>query len=68
MLCTVVGSAKFSNYRDFLDVCRKSDLIIAADGGAIHLKNTGIDPNFLVGDMDSIDIIYIPKCKTKIIK
>lgn len=68
MLCTVVGSAKFSNYRDFLDVCRKSDSIIAADGGAIHLKNIGIDPNFLVGDMDSIDISYIPNCNTKIIK
>ena len=68
MLCTVVGSAKFSNYRDFLDVCRKSDLIIAADGGAIHLKNIGIDPNFLVGDMDSIDISYTPNDNTKIIK
>ena len=31
------------------------DFIIAADGGLNHLRRWGIQPNFIVGDMDSIE-------------
>jgi len=44
-----------------------SDIIIAADSGYIHLNNSGIIPDILIGDMDSIGDIEIHK-KVKIIK
>lgn len=34
---------------------KKSDLIIAADGGANTLFRFGIAPNFIIGDMDSFE-------------
>lgn len=34
---------------------KKSDLIIAADGGALTLLKYGITPNFIIGDMDSFE-------------
>jgi len=33
----------------------KYDYIICADGGANHLYNMGIIPNYIIGDLDSID-------------
>lgn len=67
MKCTIVGSAKFNNYRSFSDICKKSDLIIAADGGITHLKKINSTAHLLVGDMDSVSSDYIPKFGTKII-
>ncbi|NTV91109.1 MAG: thiamine diphosphokinase [Clostridiales bacterium] len=32
-----------------------ADMVICADSGASHLKKLGITPDFLIGDMDSID-------------
>lgn len=37
------------------EVAGRSDLIIAADGGAQHLAAIGLQPHVIVGDMDSID-------------
>ncbi|WP_022664385.1 thiamine diphosphokinase [Desulfospira joergensenii] len=33
---------------------KKADLIIAADGGANHLRSLDITPHFIIGDLDSI--------------
>jgi thiamine pyrophosphokinase len=33
-----------------------ADLIIAADGGAIHLKEISVNPDLIIGDLDSIDV------------
>ncbi len=33
---------------------QKDDLLIAADGGAIHCLNFGLTPRFVVGDFDSL--------------
>ncbi|HMQ68546.1 MAG TPA: thiamine diphosphokinase [Ignavibacteria bacterium] len=33
---------------------KKSNYIIAADGGANYLKNENIDPDLIIGDLDSI--------------
>ena len=32
------------------------DLVVAADGGAAHLRAMGIEPQVIVGDMDSCDL------------
>lgn len=44
-----------------------SSIVIAADSGYLHLINSGIIPDILIGDMDSIGNIDIHK-KVKIIK
>lgn len=46
-------------------------LIICCDGGARHLQNTGIKPDVIIGDMDSIDSTKLAgylREKIKIIK
>lgn len=47
----------------------KSDLIVAIDGGVNHCKDAHIVPDYLVGDLDSLDKTYVKKHpKIKIIK
>ena len=35
-------------------VARRADLVVAADGGALHALRAGIVPDLVVGDMDSL--------------
>lgn len=49
-ICYIVGAGVF--YGEMSP--RDGDLIIAADGGYDTLKNIGISPHLLLGDMDSI--------------
>ena len=37
--------------------CRRDALVIAADGGLDHARAAGLDPDVLVGDLDSISAI-----------
>lgn len=41
----------FKFYDKFID---KADLIICADGGAVHARKMGVKPHILLGDFDSI--------------
>lgn len=43
-----------STIREFIKN-EKYDYIICADGGANHLYKMGITPNYIIGDLDSID-------------
>lgn len=54
MRCTIVGNSDFKSYGKFMRNCQTSDLIIAADGGIRHLEKIFIQPDLLLGDMDSI--------------
>ncbi len=40
---------------DPADLLKDTDLIIAADGGAVHCQDLNITPDILIGDLDSID-------------
>lgn len=55
MKTVIICSGEIKNYKDMEAVVRSADLIICADGGAIHAMNMGITPNILLGDFDSID-------------
>lgn len=53
------------NSKDLARVNPKSDWIIGVDGGAKHLLERGIDPNCLVGDLDSLDPSFVEQLSQK---
>lgn len=60
MLVTIFANGHFSkSYSASLSV-DKSDIVIAADGGAHHCELLGILPDILIGDSDSIssELLY----------
>ena len=51
MACYIFGAGSFYG----LDCCpRADDFIIAADGGWLACRKTGITPDLLLGDFDSL--------------
>ncbi len=54
MNCIIVASGNLLFSTGIKSLLKKADLIIAADGGASHLKQMNIHPHFIIGDMDSI--------------
>ncbi len=50
-VCWVVGAGSFDG---LMGRPQKGDLVIAADGGYIYLKELGIEPDVLLGDFDSL--------------
>jgi len=51
----VVADAPVSNLEPFRDLLEKTDLIVAADGGARHVLALDLLPNIAVGDFDSLE-------------
>ena len=54
MNCIIVASGNLSFTPEIKGLLAGADLIIAADGGATHLKQADISPHVIIGDMDSI--------------
>ncbi len=48
--CVIVGAGELSAMPDV----RGGDLVIAADGGYMHLSEHGVRPDILIGDFDSL--------------
>ena len=61
-ICSIVSGGPYSN----LDGIEKSNFIIACDKGYEHLKANNLEPDLLIGDLDSCEEI-IPKTVKKII-
>lgn len=52
--CFIVGAGSF----DGMDIRpAEGDLVIAADGGYAYLKELGIEPDVLLGDFDSLEVM-----------
>ena len=54
MNCIIVASGNLFFSQKIKRLINEADLIIAADGGATHLKKMNLFPDFIIGDMDSI--------------
>ncbi|MCP3941300.1 MAG: thiamine diphosphokinase [Desulfobacteraceae bacterium] len=54
MNCIIVASGNLLFSPGIKKLLKEADLIIAADGGAGHLKQMNIHPHAIIGDMDSI--------------
>jgi thiamine pyrophosphokinase len=54
MTAVIVCNGSVFNYFGYRKYFEKAGLIIAADGGAAHLKRFQSTPHLLVGDLDSI--------------
>lgn len=52
--CFIVGAGIFQGMSVMPET---DDYIIAADGGYTHLRNLGIEPDVLIGDFDSLEVI-----------
>jgi len=55
----IVGNGLFDD--TFTEFVREADTVICADGGANHLVERGILPDYIIGDMDSIDPVVLKK-------
>ncbi|MFN2364355.1 MAG: thiamine diphosphokinase, partial [Halarsenatibacteraceae bacterium] len=51
----VVLNGNFSSSDQFYkEIISRSDIMLAADGGARLYKDLGIDPGYIIGDFDSL--------------
>ncbi|MCD8015578.1 MAG: thiamine diphosphokinase [Lachnospiraceae bacterium] len=61
--CFIIGAGEFDGFADLqqtgngLAVPQPDDLVIAADGGYTYLKELGMEPDVLLGDFDSLDLV-----------
>ncbi len=55
MKAAVVANGDITDRRWFLEQLADFDLIIVADGGSRHFRDTDRHPHVVIGDMDSID-------------
>ena len=54
--CVIFGAAEFDA---LVAPVTENDLVIAADGGVIHVEKLGIQPDVILGDFDSLG--YVPQ-------
>ena len=60
----IISNGKVKIPEFFIKLIKKSDYIIAANGGSKHAKNFGLIPDLIIGDLDSIskkDYVYFQK-------
>ncbi|MCC5913992.1 MAG: thiamine diphosphokinase [Balneolaceae bacterium] len=56
MKCVILCDGRPPEPEQIRQQVEKSDLFIAADGGAITARRLNLSPNYIVGDMDSYEI------------
>ena len=63
--CYIVGAGDFTS-RGLAPA--EGDLLIAADGGYDWLRQSGLTPDFLLGDLDSLGVLPSLPAKTKLLR
>lgn len=65
MKAIIVANGTLSREMDIPTLLADADLVIAADGGAVHLQHLGICPDIIIGDLDSISEDALASFKSK---
>ena len=68
MKIVIVANGTLSETDRLLSRIQQSDMVIAADGGAVHLHHMGIVPRIIIGDLDSIPEHILSFFKEKQVK
>lgn len=55
MKCIIIANGEINDYTQHLKYIDKGDCIICADGGGRHALAMGLEPDYLMGDFDSLD-------------
>ena len=64
----IVANGDFPSHKVPLLILQDSSTIICCDGAANHLVKNGMEPNYILGDMDSIDDSLKNKYKEQVIE
>lgn len=67
----IIASGTLKRREHFAGIIRLADKIVAADGGARHLRKMNIIPDIVVGDLDSMDnetLAFIEKHNVTLIR
>jgi len=54
MKCIIAANGALTPSEKIISQINSADMIIAADGGAVHLHHMNIIPDIIIGDLDSI--------------
>ena len=54
MRAVIFANGRFEEVHQARDLLRAGDLIIAVDGGTRHAWEAGVDPQLVIGDLDSL--------------
>jgi len=64
----LIVNGNLSVKKNFIDFLKKYDSILCVDGAANKIINLGIKPDYILGDLDSINKINIRKYSQNLIK
>ena len=56
--CVIVGAAKIADYKTIKSFLHNDDFFAICDGGLFHCEPLGIQPDLVVGDFDSHEMIH----------
>jgi len=57
----IIANGDLENPAFYREILREDDYIICADGGSRHAKTLGLTPDLIIGDLDSVDPLALPK-------
>jgi len=64
----LILNGELSNYKDITSFLEKYNIIVCADGAANKIIKLGIEPDYILGDLDSIDSDNLKKYSKNIIQ
>ena len=64
----LILNGELSNYKDIRSFLKNYNIIICADGAANKIIKLGIEPDYILGDLDSIDTDNLKKYSKNIIE
>jgi len=57
----IIANGDLENPKFYRELLREDDYIICADGGSHHARTLGLTPDLIIGDLDSVDPLALPK-------